>query len=66
MCLVCMLEQLLEALLLHSANSIHLPRTLVLVKLEIAYKGNTYNAFVAVFACLIEDVELLVGLLIKL
>lgn len=60
-----MLEQLLEATVLQSAKSIHLPRMLVLVKLEITCKGNTYNAFVAVFACLIEELELLVGLRIK-
>jgi hypothetical protein len=60
-----MFEQLLEATVLHSAKSIHLPRILVLVKLDITCKGNTFNAFVAVFAYLIEDVELLVGLRIK-
>ncbi len=60
-----MLEQLLEARVLHSAKSIHLPRILVLVKAEITCKGNTFNAFVAVFASLIEEVELLVGFRIK-
>ena len=58
--LVC-IAQLLAATLLHNAKSIHLPPALVLVKLEITCRGNTYRAFVFDLACLVELSELLAG-----
>lgn len=55
------MAQLLAATLLHNAKSIHLPPALVLAKLEMTYKGNTYKALVLALAYLMELLELLAG-----